>query len=729
MSARNKSDPRRIAYVLRVFPKFSETFITSELAELKRRGIELRILSLAQAEGLRHQIIADAGLDQITCYEPNAFLSVLQEFRPQLLHAHFATEATAAAIDLAGELDVPFTFTAHGYDIHRKAPPDFSARAAAASAVVTVSRANGEYLAQHFAVPRGHIRVIPCGIDTEFFKPPRPEPATIGHNNGAAAGPPVILCVARHVEVKNLAVLLQGCARLRDRGLLFQCVIVGDGPCRTQLETTQAELRLNGVVQMPGAAEQSEVRRCWQRASIGVLSSDNEGMPVSLMEAAACGVPVVSTDVGGVAEMVQDGVTGLLVPPRDPAALGTALERLLLDEALRAKLGSKARERAEECFSVRRQVDQLLALWSEILASRSPSKVFVSDRFNALADPELPSLRLALEPVEAKRQLKRRLQSLAGPGSSFRLKAIRVVRHKPGRRCVIEYEARLERPGMAGETVTMIGKTRVRRFGKEGYRLQELLWRAGFDSRSADGISVPEPVGVIPRFQMWLQQKVAGPTATTVLPGPEGVELARRIADAVHKLHQANVPTARRHTMADELRILHECLAKVAARKPDWSARLSRVAQACDTLGGTLPEPCVCGIHRDFYPAQVVVASESCAHSAGPSGARLYLIDFDLYCLGDPALDVGNFLGHMTEQALRELGNARGMADREQALEERFLALAGETSRQAVRAYATLTLIRHIYLSDQSPERMPFSAALLALCEERLGLLKPGNCG
>src|SRR5437868_4123069 len=96
------ANPLRIAYVLKVFPKLSETFIATELWELRRRGIELRILSLQHPRaGVQHDMIAEAGLDELTCYEPEKFLMVLKDFRPQLLHAHFATEATAAAIELA----------------------------------------------------------------------------------------------------------------------------------------------------------------------------------------------------------------------------------------------------------------------------------------------------------------------------------------------------------------------------------------------------------------------------------------------------------------------------------------------------------------------------------------------------------------------------------------------------------------------------------------------------
>ena len=143
----------RVAYVVNVFPKLSETFIAGELAELRRRGVNLRVLSLQQPkETLRHDFIAQAELDKITCYRPEEFANVIREFEPQLLHAHFATEPTAAARKLSERLGVPFTFTAHGYDIRRKAPPDLAARAAAARAVVTVSNANAHHIAETFGV-------------------------------------------------------------------------------------------------------------------------------------------------------------------------------------------------------------------------------------------------------------------------------------------------------------------------------------------------------------------------------------------------------------------------------------------------------------------------------------------------------------------------------------------------------------------------------------------------
>jgi glycosyltransferase involved in cell wall biosynthesis len=352
--------PRRLAYVVRIFPKISETFIAGEMAELRRRGIELRILSLSPPqETLQHEIISAAGLDKLTTYGRENFDAVLRDFHPDLLHAHFATESAAAARELAAATRLPFTFTAHNYDIHRKAPADFGARAAAARAVITVSRANADFIIRTFGVPPEHVHLIPCGVDTERFSPaPSPE---------ISDEPPWIVCVARHVKVKNIGLLLDACAELRRRGVEFRARLIGDGPCQKELLCARGRLGLDHLVQMPGAGRQDEVLGWWRRAAIGVLPSDSEGMPVCLMEAAACGVAVVATSIPGVTEMVRDGTTGLVVPPGNALAMAAAMEKLLCDAAMRKRFGAAARQHAVENFSVVRQADRLLALWSAIL--------------------------------------------------------------------------------------------------------------------------------------------------------------------------------------------------------------------------------------------------------------------------------------------------------------------------------------------------------------------------
>ncbi len=358
----------RIAYVVKCFPLLTQTFIVAELSELIRRGIEVRIVSLQiPVEPLRHEVIARLGLDNLAFYDPADFPARLTEFRPQLLHAHFATGPASAARSLAAQLGVPFTFTAHGYDIYYRPPDDFEARAAAAAAVITVSDAGARQIAMSFKVPRRRVHVIPNGVDSDLFRPID----RVSHNSGTQSEPgrpPQIVCVARHAPVKNLDLLLDACAILRQRNVDFRCVMVGDGPCRKDLEAHCVQLGLGRYFEWTGDVVQKEVLAWWRRASIAVLSSDSEGMPVSLIEAAACEVPAVATQVGGIEELVEHGVTGLLVPPGHATALADALERLLADPQLAARMGKAARRVAERKFSLKLQIDRLVTLWEGLLA-------------------------------------------------------------------------------------------------------------------------------------------------------------------------------------------------------------------------------------------------------------------------------------------------------------------------------------------------------------------------
>ncbi len=378
----------------------------------------------------------------------------------------------------------------------------------------------------------------------------------------------------------------------------------------------------------------------------------------------------------------------------------------------------------------------------------------VIDPFNVAADPKMPFVAGAIDPLNVQQQFTKCLSHLSsltnvkttplnpplvreitplippllrgetsslpllrgglGWGQRFiskkiNLCAIRVIRHKPGRRSLIEYDLEIENPDASSQVITVIGKVRAKGTDISSYQLQQSLWNAGFSDHSEDGISVPEPIGVIPEFQMWLQRKVPGELATNLLPKPDGIPLAKRIAEAAHKLHQAGIPPERSHTIADELCILHERLPMVAQLYPHWAKHLEGVLEKCDWLGTATPEPQLRGIHRDFYPDQVIV-----------DGDRLYLLDLDLYCEGNPGLDIGNFIGHITEQSLRTLGSPDAFAEKEAALEEHFVKLSGEVIRAAVRSYTTLTLVRHIYISTQIAERRPFTEALLELCEQRL---------
>lgn len=318
-------------------------------------------------------------------------------------------------------------------------------------------------------------------------------------------------------------------------------------------------------------------------------------------------------------------------------------------------------------------------------------------------DPALPTLGCALNPAVAAEIFQE--HGRLHPVLRLPLADSTLVRHKVGRRAVIEY---LFEDCLRNEKYTLIGKIRRQRSGRSAFELLQTLQRNGFGENSLDHISVPAPIALIKPLRLTLQRKIAGTEATQLLTGKHGVELARRIAEAAYKLHRADITPRHSHHMADELRILHARLDEVAHQRPAWRLRLERLKRSAARIGMALISPRSCGIHRDFYADQIIV-----------NGERLWLLDFDLYCAGDPGLDIGNFAGHIIEQSLRGYGDPAALLEVENTLVEHYAALAGDETRAAIRVYTLLTLIRHIYLSTLHVERQQYSESLLALCEQR----------
>ncbi len=334
----------------------------------------------------------------------------------------------------------------------------------------------------------------------------------------------------------------------------------------------------------------------------------------------------------------------------------------------------------------------------------------VSDPGGAIGDPAMPMLRSALQPA----YIAQRLHEILGPAPGIgrlELQTIRVRRHKPGRRCLIEYQLKHSNEDGSATTLSLLGKIRAKGLDRRSYDIQNALWREAFSPQADDRIGVPQPLGVLPELAMWLQCRVEGVPAMQRLTDPNGAELAERIAGAIHKLQCAGPPAPRRHGMADELRILHRQLTPVAEANPSWAKRIQRVLAASERLGASLPDSVFRPSHRDCYADNVMV-----------NGNWVYLVDLDLYCMADPALDIGNFIGHVTEFALRSSGRSDALAHLEQALEAGYVDRAGEAMRAAVRVYATLTLVRHIAISQRIPERRAWTPGLLQLCEHRLGI-------
>lgn len=344
------------------------------------------------------------------------------------------------------------------------------------------------------------------------------------------------------------------------------------------------------------------------------------------------------------------------------------------------------------------------------------SSALVSDPLGAARDSDLPLLPGALDAAA----MQRHLGALLAPHSpaALELESISVLRHKPGRRALIEYQVVVPppAPGAAQSRMRVLGKHRMRGLDSRTAGVMRALRERGLAGEAsavpgAPLVRVAEPLGEIPELHLWIQRREAGSPATALLALPSGAALAARIGAGLARLHAAELRSKRDHPLAQELAVLRERLEVVAAEQPAWRERSERIAAACERLAARLPDTARTGIHRDFYSDQVVV-----------DGAALTIVDLDLFAYGDPALDAGNFLAHLTEQALREHGEPEALADREHAFREAYLSRAPSADAQSVRTYEVLSLARLLQVSRRIPERRATTEALFDWIEHRLDL-------
>lgn len=388
----------RVAYLVSRFPKLTETFILYEILAVQAQGVPVELYPLqrertsvmhpeaaplvaaAHYQPLLSLVILRAHLHYLR-RKPRAYFAALRDllrgtwgsrryffgalaFFPKAvrfarmmeaagiehIHAHFASHPAAAAFVIHRLTGIPYSFTAHGSDLHRDKHM-LCAKTAEAAFVVTISEFNRRiFVAECGETARAKVEVLHCGVDSSAFQP----------DDGAArrGGPLQILCIGTLHEVKGQAHLIEACRLLAGRGLDFVCRFVGDGPDGPALAGQAAHARLNGAVQFAGRKTRQEVIALLSEANVvvapSVPSRDNrrEGIPVVLMEAMGAGVPVVASDLSGIPELVEHEVSGLLVPPGDPAAIAAALERLAHDPALRARLGRDGRAKVLREFDL-----------------------------------------------------------------------------------------------------------------------------------------------------------------------------------------------------------------------------------------------------------------------------------------------------------------------------------------------------------------------------------------
>jgi colanic acid/amylovoran biosynthesis glycosyltransferase len=392
---------RQFAYLFERFPSFGQTFCYREVAELDRQDVappifsirnpkdeppqdwdqrivervhylpdEKHLLEDVRRAAKKRKLTADivAALDEwgrrsdfLRLYQAVYVGLRLREMGIGHVHAHFAGMAARTAFWINKFFPITFSFTAHANDIF--SPRNFEIGldklVDTARTIVTETDYAAQFLRERFPSYAARIHRIYNGLDLAEFG-----------RADFASSPSLIITVGRLIPKKGFSDLIRACALLAGRGKSFRCEIVGEGPLENDLRRQVEALGLRNRVNLTGARPQPELRCRLAAANVFVLSSviDPDGgmdnLPTVIMEAMAMGLPVVSTKIGGIPEMVIENETGFLVPPGDSIALAAAIEKLIDDPHLAQKFGQIGCERAQNLFSIEKNVRELCALLS-----------------------------------------------------------------------------------------------------------------------------------------------------------------------------------------------------------------------------------------------------------------------------------------------------------------------------------------------------------------------------
>jgi len=292
------------------------------------------------------------------------FAQVLRKSKIDHIHAHFAASAAYMAKAIAELIGCSFSFTAHAYDIFKDDvdQDELCNKMLSAAFVRTVSQYHKKYL--EGICPRiepSKIRSITYGVDCSEFRP-----------MGVEKSDKLILLTACNlVPKKGLSYLIEACHRLRRKDVDFTCYVVGEGPLQSEIDRQINEMGLSGTVQMVGRVSHGELNSWLGRCHAFVLpcvvteDDDRDGIPNVLIEAMAAGVPVISTDVAGIPELIEDKKTGLLVPQRDGDTLADAITTLALNDPLRLELAYRGKEKVKADFNIEKIADQLIELFRD----------------------------------------------------------------------------------------------------------------------------------------------------------------------------------------------------------------------------------------------------------------------------------------------------------------------------------------------------------------------------
>lgn len=406
--------PPRIAYIMSRFPHLPETFILREMMELERQGLEIALYPLIlQPQAVIHPEAASwlqrahpqpwlsgaviaANLRRFFS-SPGLYLSSLaQTFTANLpspkfllralalfpkivrmaaqmqqegithIHAHYATHPAFAAWLIHRLTGIPYSITVHAHDLYVDQTM-LGPKVRQAAFVVAISEFNRRFLAQHLGPwAEEKTQVIHCGIAPQNYTPRPPEAPRARFE---------ILSIGSLQPYKGQTYLIAACRLLKEQGFSFHCRIVGGGELRQELQTQIDRAGLQTEVELTGPQTQQAVARmlaeadCYLQPSIITASGKMEGIPVSLMEALACALPVIASDISGISELVRPGETGWLTPQKDPAALAQAILDVQARPQEARRRAAAGRELVLRDFEISENVGQLSLLLNKSVRS------------------------------------------------------------------------------------------------------------------------------------------------------------------------------------------------------------------------------------------------------------------------------------------------------------------------------------------------------------------------
>lgn len=401
------TNPLYVGYILKRYPRFSETFVVNEILAHERKGTKIDIFALGPVEDthfqdgiskvrapvtrLKHKyykpeemwLIMQEGFKQLpefaeklsrakgSVYEVIQGISVALEIKKrgiQHLHAHFGTQAAAVARLAAGFAGITYTFTAHAKDIYfeYEEPVYLDMKMRDAFATVTVSDYNLAYLQEQYGQDAAKAVRVYNGMDLDKFP-----------YNGFAGRERHILAVGRLVPKKGFSVLLEALSLLKKQNIAMHCTLVGGGPLYEDLAAQIEALDIADVVTMVGPMPQPDIIRLMKESNMVVApcvisdDGDRDGLPTVLLESMALGTPVISTQVAGIPELVIDGETGLCVPSENPQALAEAVRRLLDDADACRTFSRNGRALIEQEYDEDRNAAKLRQIFNEAVNSRA----------------------------------------------------------------------------------------------------------------------------------------------------------------------------------------------------------------------------------------------------------------------------------------------------------------------------------------------------------------------